>query len=109
MDIELHAARRRRYGVGVSMLAVALANSPAWAGCAPDPTTDYGTIVCTDLDADGLTVRTNVTTVQVASGAEVRGGAQVASIVGSVADASYGYGRIILQVDGIADRWCPRR
>ena len=43
----------------------------AWADCTPDPTPANGSVTCTGSDADGLTINTNQTTVNVQAGATV--------------------------------------
>jgi outer membrane autotransporter protein len=100
----VRAASRRRLSLvlGTSVLASGLGmSSAAYAQCVPDPTVSDGTTTCDGVDANGLRVTTPGTTVNVSSGATVKGSAapaitiDVPGATGPVTD--------VINVQGVVD------
>lgn len=74
--------RRWTLAMGSSIAAVATASaSPAWALCAPDATKPDGVTECSGIDADGLRIDTDGSTIIVARSAQIMGSDRSALIV----------------------------
>ncbi|WP_303758639.1 autotransporter outer membrane beta-barrel domain-containing protein [Sphingobium yanoikuyae] len=87
------------------MAAMAAASAtPAWAQCAPDPTIANGVTECSGIDADGLRINTDGSTIIVASSAQVRGRDRSAIIVDILGTVNNYQPRLTtIMVDGQVD------
>ena len=96
------AKRIRARALHTSAIVLALTlGPPAFAQCAPEPTPANGTVTCSEIDPNGLTVTTYGTTVVVPAGATVLGTTTPAIAVRLPSDV-YG-GAVTLTVAGRID------